>query len=159
MSYLKLAVVGSRFVAKSKKNAEEVERMKVAAEYAKAALVKILDRFYDKYKPVWFISGGAIGVDSWGEEWSKTKSMSRQIFEPVWYPNGRDKPMDKGAGFKRNRDIIETADFVIALTNGSNGTANSIDWAKKLNKPLVVFAADGKLVEKVNIPDENNSNQ
>lgn len=129
-----VAVVGSRF----KKIAPELKE-----EY-KNTLIGILDRFCAKYKPKKFVSGGAEGVDSWAEEYFRNKRISREIFEPDWRPNG---VYDPGAGFRRNKQIIESADFVIAFTSGSNGTKNSIEWAKRLNKSLVVFNEKGEVVE------------
>lgn len=140
--FKKLAVVGSRL-----KN--ETDEDKASYKKVEGIVNNILDRFYDKYKPTLFISGGAYGVDSIAEEWAKYKNnLSRYIIVPDWYPNGK---YFKGAGFVRNKNIIEASDIVIAFTSGSNGTANSIEWGRKLNKPTVVFDLEGKLVEKFNI--------
>lgn len=144
MIYEKLAVVGSRL---KEKTSEQIEYSNKVSEI----LFAILERFHKKYSPTLLISGGASGIDSKAELWADSKNISKFIIRPNWYPNGHDKPMDRGAGFKRNKLIIDAADYVIAMTTGSNGTANSIEWAKKLNKPLAVFDMSGILLETRNL--------
>ena len=44
---------------------------------------ELLDRFYVKYNPKIFCSGGAKGIDAATECWAKTKDMSRLIYRPT----------------------------------------------------------------------------
>lgn len=84
-----------------------------------------------KEKPITHIvSGGAKGADSLGEKWSKENDIPFVIFIPDWKKYGRS------AGIRRNKDIIDNSDIVVAFWDGeSRGTKNSIDRAKKADKP------------------------
>ena len=49
----------------------------------------------------------------------------------------------KGAGVIRNRQIVDHCDQVIAFWDGkSRGTKSSIDYAKKLGKPVLIVSFD-----------------
>lgn len=77
------------------------------------------------------ISGGAIGTDSLAEQWAKDQQIPCTIFKPDWAKYG------KGAGIKRNKQIIENCDQCIAFWDGkSKGTESGIKLSKQLNKPL-----------------------
>jgi ribonuclease HI len=82
------------------------------------------------------ISGGAVGADSFANQWAKENGKSILIIYPEWNKNGA---FDKGAGFKRNFKVVEACDEVIAFTNGSQGTAHSIEAAKGKNKPITII--------------------
>jgi len=92
---------------------------------------KILEN-YDINDIELIVSGGAVGADKLSEIFSKEYNIKMLIFYPDW---GR---FGKVAGFKRNIDIIKNSDEVIAFTNGSKGTAHSIDLARKSNKRVTV---------------------
>jgi predicted Rossmann fold nucleotide-binding protein DprA/Smf involved in DNA uptake len=80
------------------------------------------------------ISGGARGVDTIAEEAARSRGLTVQVFPAEWRKYGR------GAGIRRNRDIIAHADVVLAFWNGiSPGTEHSIQLAKSLGKPVQVF--------------------
>lgn len=88
------------------------------------------------------VSGGARGVDRVAEKAAIKRGLPRPlIFKPDW-STGR------GAGFARNKIIIEESDIVIAFWhNRSRGTADSIGHAKRLGKKIYVFEyLDNKLV-------------
>lgn len=52
------------------------------------------------------------------------------IFIPDWKKYGRS------TGIRRNKDIIDNSDIVVAFWDGeSRGTKNSINQAKKADKP------------------------
>lgn len=81
-----------------------------------------------------FISGGAKGVDSYGEQVAFENNIKRTIFIPNWSHYG------KKAGFMRNIKIIEKADLVLAFWDGkSKGTKISIDLALEKNKPINIY--------------------
>lgn len=86
-----------------------------------------------------FVSGGAKGADTLGENWAIAHGLPRTVHIPNWYPNGRQADMDRAAGHKRNRLIVNDADIVIAFWDGnSTGTKGSIDLAKSMGKELHV---------------------
>jgi hypothetical protein len=80
------------------------------------------------------ISGGAKGVDSWAAS-EATKLGFRVVeFLPEWDKYG------KKAGFKRNTDIVEAAEMVVAFWDGkSNGTRDSIDKALRSKTAVLVI--------------------
>lgn len=77
------------------------------------------------------VSGGARGVDQLGEGWAKSKDIPIVSFIPDWSTG-------PGAGFGRNREMVEYADALIAVWDGkSRGTKHTIDTATK--KGLKVY--------------------
>ena len=97
------------------------------------------------------VSGGAKGVDSWAEEWSlKVLKKKAKVFKPDWnnlsHPDARiklnswGKKYDANAGLRRNTQIVDYADKVIAFVfNNSPGTLNTVKKAKKQGKILEVI--------------------
>ena len=80
------------------------------------------------------ISGGAIGVDTLAEIFAKKFSIKFTVYKPDWNTYG------KGAGFVRNKLIINHATDIIAFWDEkSKGTKLSIDIAIKENKPLKII--------------------
>lgn len=74
------------------------------------------------------VSGGARGVDSNAREYAQKNKIPLKEFLPDYRRFGR------GAPLKRNLQIIEYADMVIAFWDGkSHGTKFVIDNCKKLN--------------------------
>lgn len=119
MTNIKLAVVGSR-------NFNDYD-----------LLVSHIDKIASTHNIILIVSGGAIGADKLGEQYAKKNNIPTQIFFPNWKKYGRS------AGIIRNKDIIESADFVIAFWDGkSSGTLNSINLAKKLGKELEIVHFD-----------------
>jgi predicted Rossmann-fold nucleotide-binding protein len=78
------------------------------------------------------VSGGARGVDAAAEREAKTLGLNVEVHYPRWDLFGR------GAGLMRNRDIIRAADYVVAFTTGSRGTAHGIKLAQDAGTPLQV---------------------
>ena len=114
----KLAVVGSRTF-------QDKER-----------LYKILDKNIEKIELI--ISGGASGADSLAHEWAKERGKPILIYYPQWRDlNGN---YDKGAGFKRNWNIIKAADKILIFWDGSSkGTQHDIDICEKTQKPYKIL--------------------
>lgn len=78
-------------------------------------------------------SGGANGADSLAEKYAWSNDIELAIFIPDW-------SIGKQAGFIRNVEIWDNADFGVAFWDGrSSGTAHSFKLAKKQNKRLFVF--------------------
>lgn len=127
---MKLAVIGSR-------DFEDKEK-----------LFSILDKIDDKHKIECIVSGGAEGADSLGNEWAKERGKSAVIFYPNWHPKGPggQRMFFKGAGFKRNIQIVDFADNIIAFWDGvSKGTQNTLELCKKKEKPFHIVKFESKM--------------
>ena len=106
MSY-SLAIIGSRNFSDYKLLCEEMAKLP---------------------RPAQIVSGGAKGADSLGKKYAEEHGIPTKIFPAIWYPEGEAGPMDKGAGMKRNTDIIRESTAVIAFWDGdSTGTIDSIN--------------------------------
>lgn len=80
------------------------------------------------------ISGGAKGVDTLAREYALANGIKLTEFLPDYTQYGR------GAPLRRNLQIIDRADEVIAFWDGeSRGTKFVIDNCKKKNKKLTIF--------------------
>ena len=113
---MKLAVVGSR-------GFDDYDLLKLK-----------LDTIHSRRPISVIISGGAYGADSLAERWARENRLELLVFLPDWEQFG------KSAGYKRNIQIIESADAVIAFWDGqSKGTQHSINLAKDKGKPLAVI--------------------
>ena len=94
----------------------------------------------DRYLPqgvTEIISGGAKGVDTKAAEYAECHGIKLTVFKPN-YTKYR-----KGAPLKRNIQIIEYADVVVALWDGeSSGTKSVIDECRRRNKKITVHVLD-----------------
>lgn len=80
------------------------------------------------------ISGTAMGIDQLGEAWALGHKISVKKFPADWNKYGRS------AGFKRNEQMVEYADALIAVWDGrSKGTLHTIRLAEKAKIPLFVL--------------------
>lgn len=80
------------------------------------------------------VSGGAIGIDTFGEELAKTYSIPIKMFPANWTVHG------KSAGFLRNEEMAKYANCLIAFWDGqSKGTKHMIEMALKYGLKLFVF--------------------
>lgn len=99
----------------------------VSMDHLKAAIQK------SGWTPKTIISGTAKGADQLGEQWASENSIPVKQFKPDWAQYGR------AAGPKRNREMAENADALIALWDGkSKGTKNMIETAEKLGLKVYV---------------------
>ena len=74
------------------------------------------------------VSGQAKGADSLGERYARERSYAVRLFPAEWDKYG------KSAGYKRNAQMAEYADALIAFRNGqSRGTQHMINLAKEKN--------------------------
>lgn len=79
------------------------------------------------------VSGGARGVDTIAREYAQQHNLKLTEFLPKYDKFGRSAPL------KRNIQIIEYADLVLAFWDGSSrGTKYVIDHCKHLGKPCEV---------------------
>lgn len=85
------------------------------------------------------VSGGARGVDSCAAKYAKQYNMKITEFLPNYQLFGRVAPI------KRNEQIVDYADMVVALWDGvSRGTKSVIDMCSKKGKRCDVFIIGGK---------------
>lgn len=77
------------------------------------------------------VSGGARGADSLGEKYAEKNNINKEIHLPDWKKYGR------GAGFVRNKDIVDACDSIILFWDGSSkGTMHSMRLAQKAGKKI-----------------------
>jgi len=99
-------------------------------------LFKKLDENIDRIEMI--ISGGCRGVDELSRQWAEKRGKAILIFYPRWYDEKGN--FLKGAGFMRNKLIVDACDYLLALRiNQSKGTTHSIELAKKAGKPSYVY--------------------
>ena len=91
----------------------------------------------EKYLPAGvteIVSGGARGVDTSAREYARAHGLPCTEFLPEYGKYGRAAPL------KRNLQIIEYADLVLAFWDGqSRGTKFVIEHCKAQGKPVRVF--------------------
>lgn len=82
------------------------------------------------WKPTEIVSGRARGVDQMGESWAKIHRVPLKPFPAAWYD--ADGVLDRRAGFKRNTEMADYAEALLAVWDGeSRGTAHMIEQATK----------------------------
>ena len=118
---VKVGIVGSRSITSS--------------EYVFSVLDFYLSRLLEENEVV-IVSGGAVGIDSLGAQWAELRKLKTEIYLPDY------KQYGKSATFLRNQQIIDNSDYLIAITTGSNGTADSIKRAVKKNIPIKIIKYD-----------------
>jgi len=78
------------------------------------------------------VSGGARGADRLAERYARENELPILVLRPDW-------SLGRGAGLLRNKEIVETADCVLAFWDGrSKGTKNTIERAEKSRKRVTV---------------------
>jgi hypothetical protein len=122
---IKLAVIGSRSFAD------------------RSLLFRTLDECRHRIRLI--VSGGARGADSLAQEWASERGVPCRVIRPKWKDDhGR---FDRSAGFKRNGDVVNNADEVLAFWDAqSAGTRHAIELARKQNKAvqIVTFSLQAK---------------
>ena len=80
------------------------------------------------------VTGGASGIDSCAAKYANEKNIKLTEFLPEYNLYGRVAPI------VRNKKIVDYADTVIAIWNGtSKGTLSVIKYAQKVGKKCEVF--------------------
>lgn len=80
------------------------------------------------------VSGGAMGIDRCAARYAREKGLILTEFLPDYEQYGR------GAPLRRNLQIIDYADLVLAFWDGtSRGTRYVIENCQKKGKPIKVF--------------------
>lgn len=78
------------------------------------------------------ISGGAKGMDTVAEQFADKNRIDKLIMHPKY------KIYGKGAPLKRNEQMVELCDVVLAVWDGkSRGTKYTLDYARKQNKKII----------------------
>lgn len=112
---MKLAIIGSR-------GFNDYARLKFQ-----------LDQLQEKHKISLIISGGARGADTLAEQYADENKIQKLILPADWDKHGR------GAGFIRNKDIVDKCDKLFAFWDGeSKGTRHSMDLAIQQKKQIFV---------------------
>lgn len=91
-------------------------------------LAEVLDILVE-LNPEEIVSGGAKGGDQVGEAIARYYNIPLSVFHAAWNIFG------KAAGPKRNAQMADYADVLIALPGGK-GTRNMINEMRKRNKPV-----------------------
>lgn len=77
------------------------------------------------------ISGGADGADKLGERYAEENGFEIEYYLPDWKKYGRS------AGPRRNKEMVERADYIICFWDGkSRGTASTVKYTQNCGKPL-----------------------
>ena len=80
------------------------------------------------------VSGGARGIDTRAREYALKNNIKLKEFLPEYEKYGRSAPL------KRNIQIIDYADMVLAFWDGkSRGTKFVIDNCKRIGKRVKIF--------------------
>lgn len=83
------------------------------------------------------VSGHARGADLLGEKYAQDEGFSMEIYPAQWDKYG------KRAGYRRNEQMAEVADGLIAFWDGqSKGTKHMIDIMTEKNLPTKVVRYD-----------------
>ena len=81
------------------------------------------------------ICGGATGANQIAEQYADQKNISKLVLRPFYRKYGR------GAPLKRNEIMVDLADEVLILWDGSSrGTKYTIDYSKKKEKPITIIS-------------------
>lgn len=113
---MKLIIAGSRF-----EQDEFGTRLNDAAQFFPEGVTEV-------------VSGTARGYDRVGEQLALRNGVPVKRMPAVWERYG------KSAGMKRNVEMGEYADALLAFWNGkSSGTRFMIEWMQKNNKPVTVI--------------------
>ena len=121
METLNIMISGSRSI----KNEGELRKI------IQADLCNLNQKY--RNKQIFFIHGGARGVDSIGAEIAYELGFELDEYIPDWEGQG-----DK-AGFIRNRIMVKKADLCLFYWNGkSNGTRHAIEEAQIEGKKFLI---------------------
>lgn len=96
-------------------------------------LCKTCDHMLSEQSDIEIVSGTARGADSLGAKYAKERGYTVKEFAPQWDKFGRS------AGYKRNAEMADYADALIAFWDGeSKGTNHMINLAKEKNIKIKV---------------------
>lgn len=94
------------------------------------------------------ISGGARGIDKSAARLAEEYSIPLEEYLPDYAKYGSRAPL------KRNDEIIDRADMVVAFWDGkSAGTGYVINLCRKKEKPIIIYTVIGGHI--INVEDRN----
>ncbi len=96
-----------------------------------------LDEILSNYEDIEIVEGGARGVDSLARQYAIDYRISYKEFPAHWDSYG------KRAGAIRNNQMANYGDILIAFYNGSKGTGNMINAAKKRELKIHMVDIEG----------------
>ena len=109
--------------------------MKIAIVGSRNVTVSDIDKHISNVEEI--VSGGAVGVDRCAADYAKENEIKLTIFLPQYKLYGRAAPI------KRNKQIVDYADKIIAFWDGSSkGTLSVIKYAQKIGKPCEIVICD-----------------
>ncbi|MBE6686205.1 MAG: DUF2493 domain-containing protein [Ruminococcaceae bacterium] len=108
--------------------------MKIAIIGSRNIVLDDLGFYLKNFDVTEIVSGGAKGVDSYAAQYARENNIPLTEFLPDY------ERYKRGAPLKRNDQIIDYADHVIAFWDTkSKGTKYVIERCKKLGKMVTVF--------------------
>ena len=96
-----------------------------------------LDKILSNYEDIEIVEGGARGVDSLARQYAIDYKIPYKEFSAHWDAYG------KAAGGIRNDQMAQYGDMLIAFYNGSKGTKNMINAAKRKNLETIIINIGG----------------
>ena len=106
--------------------------MKIAVVGSRDITIADIGRYISDGEEI--VSGGAIGVDTCAAEYAKQNGLKLTVFLPDYERYGRAAPI------VRNKKIVDYADKIITIWNGSSkGTLSVIKYAEKAGKPCKII--------------------
>jgi len=98
-------------------------------------IVEVFPKVEINVDEIEIVSGTATGADRLGERYAKDNGYTVKKFPADWNKHG------KSAGYKRNAQMAEYADALIAFWDGkSKGTKHMIDLAKHNNLGVRIYS-------------------
>jgi len=115
---MKVAVIGSR-------NFNDYQKMKDTLD-----AIEITE----------LVTSGAKGADTLAEQYACERGLPFRIFLPLHKRDPQVKYHVKWF-FERNKELVNYADYVVAFWDGSSkGTKYTMDYAKKVGKPVEIHS-------------------
>ena len=107
--------------------------MRVAIIGSRSITVNNLEKYIPKNTSE-IVSGGAVGVDKCAEKFAFENNIKFTVFLPNYNKYGKAAPL------KRNLEIIDYSDIVLAFWDGkSHGTRHVIKKCKEKLVPIKIF--------------------
>ncbi len=84
------------------------------------------------------VSGHCSGADIMGEQYAKENGLEVEVYPAEWKKYGRS------AGAKRNKQMVDVANFAIAFPSpNGKGTQSMIKYAEQKGIPVKIYQIEG----------------